>query len=109
MFDSLGEETRTLITEAGLCPTCEDEEECPEGETWSKEHEKCVPIEEEDSTEDVLESNPGFSPGEAEEECPEGHEWNAEKKQCVAIENFAKTDEKKDPHEVLKRSRELTG
>ena len=108
VFDHLTEDVRNLIIEDGLCPECTDEseEECEEGYTWSEEEEKCVPVKEED----VLESNPGFSPGKAEEECPEGMEWNAERKQCVAIEDFSpKKDSKKDPYEVLKRSRELTG
>jgi len=109
IFDHLAEDVRNQIIEEGLCPNCTDEtdeEECEEGYTWSEEEEKCVPVKEED----VLESNPGFSPGKAEEECPEGMEWNAEKKQCVAIEDFGGAyDKKKDPYEVLRKSRELVG
>lgn len=114
IYDTLGEDTRKQIIEAGLCPDCpseEDapEEQCPEGMKWSMEKHVCVPMDEEEEKEeeeDVLESNPGFSPGEAEHECPEGMEWNAEKKQCVEIANFdsKKDAEKKvDPIAVLDR------
>lgn len=108
LFDSLGEETRLIITDAGLCPSCEDEDpECEEGYEKNEEGE-CVKMKEE--TEDVLESNPGFKPGKAEEECPEGKEWNAERKQCVSIEDFSGDEKKKkklDPREALERANRL--
>lgn len=110
LFDSLGDETRKMITDAGLCPNCGEDEECPDGEEKNDEGE-CVPMKKEEEG-DVLESNPGFTHPEpaAEEECPEGMTWNAEKKQCVEIENFvSKVDEVKelDAYEVLKRADEL--
>ena len=53
------------------CPTCgEDEEhpgECPDGEHMVEG--ECVP---KDDAKDVLESNPGFSPGSAKSAGPEG-------------------------------------
>ena len=65
IFDHLSEETRQLITDAGQCPSCDEEEggntngpiKCPSGEEWSEEHEKCVPIAEEEN-EDVRLTKP---------------------------------------------------
>lgn len=92
IYDSLSDETKILIIEAGLCPDCQDEkDECEEGYEKNEEGE-CVKMEEED----VLESNPGFSPGKAEQECPEGMEWNAEKMMCVKIENFSDEAEEEE-------------
>ena len=57
IFDALGDETRVLIMEAGLCPDCQnsdEEEECPEGQHKDDEG-KCVPDEEEESMEDIEE------------------------------------------------------
>lgn len=105
IFPHLTEEIRNQITEAGLCPTCgEDEEhegECPEGEHMVDG--ECVPKDDgEESKGDVKETNPGFAPGKAEQECPEGKEWNAEQKACVEIKDFNKKD-KLTPDAVFER------
>jgi len=54
LFDSLGEETRTLIMDAGLCPECDEEEEgCEEGYEKNDEGE-CVKMEEEEKEDETL-------------------------------------------------------
>ena len=128
LFDSLAEETRQLIIDAGLCPTCGEDAPRSEAERamshfniseedWGKlsDEEKQAYINKlpergsggsEDDAEDVLETNPGFAPGEAEEECPEGHEWNAEKKQCVPIADFSDDPENKKV-DAAERAREV--
>ena len=67
LFDSLGEDTRILITEAGLCPHCDEEEEteeeCEEG-FEKNEAGECVPIEKDKKEEED-------PPEEKEEEEPE--------------------------------------
>ena len=90
LFDSLGEETRTLIIDAGLCPECdEEEEECEEGYEKNEEG-KCVKMEEEED-----ESLP-YEDGEALD---------------FTLTAVDKKEEPKkiglDPHEVLKRADKL--
>ena len=114
VFSHLTEDIRNQITEAGLCPTCGQDEDCPEGEEKNEEGE-CVPMKKEEEG-DVLESNPGFThpAPAAEAECPEGMTWNAEKKQCVDIADFSELPENKkvdkeklDPRKVLENSDKL--
>lgn len=49
IFDSLNEETRILLTEKGLCPHCDSDEESEECEEGYEKNEagECVPVEEE--------------------------------------------------------------
>lgn len=72
IYDCLSEDIRTLLTEEGLCPHCDEEKES--------------------------------------EECEEGYEKN-EEGECVPIkkEEPPKQDAKLDPHEVLRRYREVVG
>ncbi len=60
MFDKLNDETRQIIIDAELCPTCTEDEEhpedCPEGQHMVDG--ECVPIEEEEDDEPVEEDEP---------------------------------------------------
>jgi len=127
IYDSLPEDTKTLIIEARLCPTCEEDAPRSEAERamshfdLSEEEWKTLSDEEKQEYINKLPergsggSEDGDDPdtedteeGNAEGKCSEGMEWNAEKERCVKIEDDPEeaedTKTKLDPYEVLKRA-----
>lgn len=73
----------------------EETHDCPEGEVWSEEEQKCVKKAEEQA-------------GEDPEKCPEGEVWDEEQKKCVPKPKEPSAEELKEAlQRVMKIHKEL--